>query len=55
MGSLKTAMQTVVPHHSIAVTIAGLLVQHGRNSGRHLVCGYLVWMRKIDARELIAA
>jgi hypothetical protein len=48
-------MQAVMPHHFIAVAVAGLLVQDGRNSGRHLVGGHLVGMRKIDTRQLIAA
>ncbi len=55
MGTLKAAMQTVMPHHSVAVAVAGLLVQDGWNGRRHLVGGHLVGMGEVNAGELISA
>ena len=37
VSSLKAAMQAVVPQHPVAVAVAGLLVQHRRDSRGHLV------------------
>ena len=55
MGSFKAAMQTVVPQCPVAVAVAGLLVQHGRNCRGHLISGHLISMGEIDSGQLVAA
>jgi hypothetical protein len=55
VSSLEAAMQTVMPHLAVTVTVTRLLMQDARDSGRHLICGHLVRMRKVDAGELISA
>ena len=55
VGSFKAAMQTVMPQGSVAVAVAGLLVQDGGNRGGHLVGDDLILMGEIDSGELVAA
>src|SRR5271156_2171148 len=55
VGSFKAAMQAVMPQLTVAMAIAGLLMQHSRNCRRHLVGGHLIRMGEIDSRKLIAA
>ena len=50
----KAAMQAVVAHRTIAVAVAGLLVQHRRNLCGHLVRSHLVRMREIWPGKLRA-
>src|SRR5207245_9527301 len=52
---LKAAMQAVVPHHPVAMAIAGLLMQDSRDCLRHLVRGDLVGVSKDDSGQLISA
>ena len=44
-----------MPEGSVAVAVAGLLVQDGRNGGGHLVGDYLILVGEIDPSELVAA
>jgi len=54
VSPLEAAMQTVMPHLTVTVTVTRLLMQDGRDSGRHLICGHLVGVREVDAGELIS-
>jgi hypothetical protein len=50
VGSLKAAMQTVVPHYLVTVAVAGLLMQHRGNRFGHFVSSHLVRMSEIGSR-----
>src|SRR4030088_3190040 len=50
--SLKTAMQTVIPH-AVAIAIAGLLMEHHGYLCGQIVGVGLVWILSVGAPELI--
>ena len=50
--AFKAAMQAVVAHGAIAAAVAGLLVEHRRDLGGHLISRDLVRMREVRAGEL---
>jgi hypothetical protein len=54
VGAFKAAMQAIVAHCAITVAVAGLLVDHIRNLGCNLVHLYLVGVREILSRQLVA-
>lgn len=47
MGALEAAMQAVVSQRAVAVAVAGLLMQDGRDLRRHLIGGHLIRMGKV--------
>ena len=55
MGSFKATVQTVVTERSITVTVAGFLMQNGRDLCSHLVSGNLIVMGEIDPCKLVSA
>jgi hypothetical protein len=55
MGALKTAMKTIVTHSSVAIAIAGLLMQHGWNLGRQFISVGLKRVLSVLAPELFSA
>src|SRR5580704_832105 len=55
MYALKTAMKTIVSHPTIAVAVAGLLMQHGRDLGRQFVSMTLKRILCVVAPQLLPA
>jgi len=49
MSSFKAAMEAIVSHCTVAMAVAGLLVEDFRDLGGHLVGGYLVGVGEIDS------
>ena len=54
MGALEAAVQTVMPQDSVAVAVAGLLVQDGGDGFCHLVGDDLIGVGEVDSGQLVA-